>query len=293
MVRGISFSPDGRYLLSASKDQTVRVWDVRQRAAVRVFEGHTDWVWQAVVLKDGKRALSCGSDGVVLWRLETGEILGRSSGHRRHVRGMGLSPGQESLLVFVMDGSLEVWDVETFARRAVRPVKDQVGFRVWMEVCFSPDGAQVATNGNTGVLLWNGDASRLEGVLAGPHTRAGHYAYAPDGRLLAVGYEDGKVRLWNRETREIVRTMEGHDGYVHGLAFTSDGRFLISGSYDRTVRVWELRSGKRVKTLEAGYPVLQVAASPDGRYIAASCDGTSSSGTPSESNPVVLWELLR
>ena len=63
MVFGVRFSPDGRYLLSHSFDQTVRLWDVMARRRLLVFS------LQAVVMDacfspDGRMVVAAGNDGI-------------------------------------------------------------------------------------------------------------------------------------------------------------------------------------------------------------------------------------
>ena len=67
----VAFTPDARYLLSAGKDATVRLWDVRTGSAVRVVKGHSGAVADLVVDRDGGTAASVGADGSArLWFLD-------------------------------------------------------------------------------------------------------------------------------------------------------------------------------------------------------------------------------
>jgi len=69
-VHGAVFLPDGKRILSASYDQTVRLWDVATGKEVCRFFGHTNWAWPVAVSPDGKFGLSGGLDKTVrLWRL--------------------------------------------------------------------------------------------------------------------------------------------------------------------------------------------------------------------------------
>src|SRR4051812_9385829 len=79
--RRVTFSPDGRYALSASPDRMVVLWDVESGREVRSFKGHTDLVWCVAFSPDGSRALSAGRDKTVrLWDVESGRELRRFEG---------------------------------------------------------------------------------------------------------------------------------------------------------------------------------------------------------------------
>jgi WD40 repeat protein len=76
-------------------------------------------------------------------------------------------------------------------------------------------------------------------------------AFSPDGRLLAGGGEDNKVRLWDPATGQRIGILSGHTERVGSVAFSPDGRLLASGSDDKTVRLWDPATGQPLRTLTA------------------------------------------
>lgn len=97
-------------------------------------------------------------------------------------------------------------------------------------------------------------------------------ALSPDAAILATDDPASKeVRLWNlRQVREI-GTLRGHTDSINALSFSHDGILLVSGADDHTVIVWRWAEGKPLLTMEVGAPVLSVALSPDGSWVAAGC----------------------
>lgn len=59
-VNWVRHSPDGRNIITASRDRTVRIWDAESCEELEVFRGHQDWVWAAVFMPDGQHILSAG-----------------------------------------------------------------------------------------------------------------------------------------------------------------------------------------------------------------------------------------
>jgi WD40 repeat protein len=70
-------------------------------------------------------------------------------------------------------------------------------------------------------------------------------AYAPDGRTLASGSEDGTVRLWDVSTAQERLVLRGFGNYVRALAFSRDGERLAAATHrDNRIRLWDAASGQ-------------------------------------------------
>ncbi|KAK3810111.1 MAG: WD40-repeat-containing domain protein [Benniella sp.] len=105
-------------------------------------------------------------------------------------------------------------------------------------------------------------------------------AYSPDGKLLAVGTEDGNVYLYMTVNWEKTRTLIGHTDAASCIAFSPSGDQIATASQDFTVQLWEVESGESRRILEHDYWVHGVAFSSRGDLI-ASCSGRT----------VQLWDV--
>src|SRR5262249_1021472 len=106
-VNAVTPTPDGRFLVSASHDRTLKIWDLMNGRPVRTLAGHRGRVSAMVVTPDGRYALSGSLDGTLkLWDLATGVAgLGRDE-HSRGVSALTLTPDGRCALSGSTDGTL-------------------------------------------------------------------------------------------------------------------------------------------------------------------------------------------
>jgi eukaryotic-like serine/threonine-protein kinase len=93
-------------------------------------------------------------------------------------------------------------------------------------------------------------------------------AFAPDGKTLAMGLDDGAVKLWNPANSQVIRTLHAHQGPVWSLAYSPDGAYLVTSSDDGAAKLWDMGADKEPLLLEHQTPVRAIAFSSDNRTLA-------------------------
>ena len=208
-ITGLAFSPDGRWLASASCSALDRSYD----------------------------------DSVRLWDVATGRQLLRFSGQQRCMSDVAFSP--DGRLVAASGGGrsdvervVRVWEAAT--GRGIHILAGHTGSV--RSVAFSPNGRQLASGGGDGqIIVWDVNSGRPVRTLLGHGDYVNALQFSPTGRLLISGSRDGSVRLWDPQvpTAELalLATRKGSGDWV---AATPNGLFDGSSQGMQELIAWRI-----------------------------------------------------
>jgi WD40 repeat protein len=274
-VHGIAFAPDGRLVATASRDTTVRLWDLDGNPQA-LLRGHTDCVWSVAFAPDGNRLASASGDGTVrLWNHAERLALRRGTAFCDLHASVASYPAAfaplgQALATTCRAGAFRLLDVKTGRLLAVLGGPADAAY----QLAFAPDGRHVATASTTGeIRIWDVASRQPVGKMTAHDNAATALAFSPDGRVLASAGADQTAGLWDWESGRLLARLVGHRATVRGLAFAPDGRTLATVSSDATVRLWDVPSGRPRATLRGHVGgVWGVAYSPNGRVLVTAAE---------------------
>lgn len=203
--------------------------------------------------------------------------LAQLRGHGGPVKALAISAGGKEAVSGSFDSSAIVWSLErNAAERVLRFHESAVN-----AVAILPD-RWIVTGGEDGkIAIWR-DGPVPERVLTGHTAPIVALAVSPDGKLIASASWDRTVRLWSVGAGE-PRVLEGHQQNVNGVAFSPDAKSVISVSHDPQLRIWPL-DGSAPTIVTLATPLNAVTVAKDGEIVAGGADGTvfffSSAGEP-------------
>jgi WD40 repeat protein len=274
VVSAIAFTNDGRQVISASWDETLRVWDVAAGRHLKTLTGHRDWVLD-VVVPDEKRLLSVSQHTVRIWNAASFEEeqsfagLGGAS-----VSAATLSDDGKLLAIGGRDGTVQLWNVGDS-----KPSETFGGFRSWVNtVSFAPNGKTLTAGSRTGRIKIFDVKDGTERATLEAHGGKQVLALAinPSSDTLASGGFDSTVQLWDLATGKEQAKLSGHKGVVTAVAWSADGRRLASGERHGHIKLWDTNAANRLITTLAGhfdkrlgFSVTALAFSPDGHRLAS------------------------
>ncbi|XVQ15516.1 WD40 repeat domain-containing serine/threonine protein kinase [Spirillospora sp. CA-255316] len=271
-VGAVAFSPDGKTLATASRDKTVRFWDVVARTSLnQPLTGHSDAVEAVAFSPDGRTLATGGADETMrLWDAVSRAPLGKPfTDHIDPVRAVAFSPDGKTLATGDGNGTVWLWNLRTREHTDV-PLVHSNGVSA---VAFSPDGKTLASS-STGVDLWDVAIRRpVYRPLKGDTNAVGALAFSPDGKTLATA-SHWAVQLWNTRTRKPIGDPLARTGSVGALALSPDGKLMATASSDKTVRLWDVAARRPLSRPLPGHTntVTALAFSPDGKTFASASD---------------------
>lgn len=240
VVRSVTVMPDGRRVLSAGADGTLRLWDLESGAQLRSLESHGSGIRAVVALPDGRQILSAGEDGILrLWDLESDALPLAHKAHRGAVRALALLPDGERALSAGDDGTLRLWNFQSDA-----PSLYMKGHRgAVFALAVLPDGRHVLSGGEGGeLLLWDLESDAPPRSLGGGHYTVLSVAVLPDGRRVLSGGDAGTLLLWDLQNDAPPRPLIGHHGGVFAITVLPTGRWALSGGAVGMLLLWDLES---------------------------------------------------
>ena len=206
-VTSAQFSADGKTLVTASADNTARLWDVASGKELQALNGHKGWVTSAQFSADGKTALTASEDQTArLWDVASGKELRPLTGHERGVTSAQFSVDGKTVLTASWDETARLWDVASGKEpRALREHE-----RVVISAEFSADGKMVLTaSEDKTARLWDVASGKELRALRGHGTSVTSARFSPDGKTVLTVSGGMPVRLWDcpecRPMEEIAR----------------------------------------------------------------------------------------
>eukprot|EP01028_Stygiella_incarcerata_P011782 TRINITY_DN685_c0_g4_i2.p1 TRINITY_DN685_c0_g4~~TRINITY_DN685_c0_g4_i2.p1 ORF type:complete len:1469 (+),score=420.73 TRINITY_DN685_c0_g4_i2:95-4501(+) len=236
-VRSVDFSPDGRFVATASDDNLILLWDVESASIDRELKGHTDVVRCVRFSPEGTFLASSSEDRTVkVWAMPNGVCRGTLSHHTAWVYAIAFSPNLRFLFSASKDKTIVRWELYN----AVNPETEMTGHSNTVTcVEVSPCGTCLASGSmDETIRIWDTETTNLVGILRGHTSMITSLSFSPCGSYLFSSSGDGTLRKWDVANMEVMSVYRGHEGYVWSVHVSYDGLLVASASEDRTIRIW-------------------------------------------------------
>jgi WD40 repeat protein len=274
-VTTMTFSQDGRYLLSGGEDNALRLWDLNSGQDLRRLPGTVRPVSRVALSPDGNYALSATIHSDVplrlqYWDIARGESVRELKGHVGQVSYTAFLAADGQALTAGHDGTLRQWDVASGKDRVLKKFDTQI-----TRVVLSPDGNQALCLLNDSTLhLWDLKENTEVGAWSGS---VASMTFAANGRQLYAGLTDGKVVVCDLPPAKPEWSepfFHRHRNPVHALAMAPGGKTLVSADQAGMVLLWDTSAHDSVGQWQQPGGVNDLVFARDGRLATANVNGT-------------------
>jgi WD40 repeat protein/serine/threonine protein kinase len=277
------FSPNGRFIVTASEDSTARVWNAETSDLVFPPVTLAGLVRRAVFSPDGSKLATINTDFTAgeftanIWDARTGKNLVKSLRHKDEVNYISFSPDGKKVVTASKDYTAVIWDAET-GLPLTPPLKHTGAI---YSATFSPDGKFIVTaSGDRTARIWNAETAQRVGRSLIHGNEVNRALFSPNGKRILTISDDGTARVWNAKTGEPVVRPLRNAGSVQAASYSPDGKRLVTagGVHGATgaARVWDAETGDLISTVSSQENWIASACfSADGRWILLNADGAA------------------
>jgi len=244
-------------VISASRDRSILRWRIGRGdeeypelgKAERSLRGHSHYVQDVVLSKDGQYALSSSWDKTLrLWDLNFGTTSRLFQGHKGDVLSVAFSPDNRQIVSGSRDKSIKLWNTLGECKCSIDDAHSD-----WVScVKFSPNPLNpivVSAGWDKIVKVWTlSKMFKIQTNLVGHTGYVNALTIAPDGSLCATGGKDGTCMLWDLNEGRHLYSLDAGD-IINTLTFSPNKYWLCAGT-DSGVKIFDLESKAPIQTLD-------------------------------------------
>ncbi|WP_310416500.1 AAA-like domain-containing protein [Chamaesiphon sp. OTE_8_metabat_110] len=214
-VTGVSYSPNGKFIASVSKDNTLKIWQPNGLLLRSIPHPHA--LMDLAIDRDSQKIVTVGDNPQVrVW----------------NPQGQKLTPSLER-----RNSS------DKFIRVAITPDSQYIA------------AATNTDSQDAEVIIWKVSSGKIVKILkfpddlANPSDRTHSFRdlkFSTDGRYLTAASTDTTIKVWDWQTNLSPKILRGHQDWVYSISFSRDGKWLVSsgGGSDKSLKVWEIMGDK-------------------------------------------------
>jgi len=296
-IISLTFSPDGKFLATTSRDDTFILWDVTSRQSLGSWGDHGG----KIVLSEAHNSVAFSTDGklLVFGRLDGSILFWDTSlmhpdgeplyAHREEVQAVSFSPDGKTLYSFGKDRTLHIWDMPS-RQVTESPVAGYMD--MYAHLAFSPGGNILAAGscrfkmGNQCIQIeinfWDTTTGQMVGQPISNQENIHLLEFSPDGRTLVVGYcsrsedllcQQSHLNLYDANTHQLLgKPVKAQGDDLNALVFSPDGKKLAAADSEGNIWIWNFDLNTQFVSGEPQVIILSspqsLAFSPDGQYLA-------------------------
>ncbi|KAJ3022417.1 nuclear mRNA export, poly(A)+RNA binding protein [Thoreauomyces humboldtii] len=271
-ISSVKFSPDGKWLATASADNSVRLYHATTGQFEMTLDGHKQGISDIAWASDSSLVCSASDDTTIrIWNTTSSTSVRTLKGHTNYVFCVNFHPLNNLIVSGSFDETVRIWDVQKGKCLKTLPAhSDPVS-----AVCFNRDGTVIVSCSYDGLIrIWDtatGDC--LKTFIDDDNPPVSFVKFSPNGKYILASTLDNTLRLWSYSNGKCLKTYTGHANTKYCVFSTfsvTGGKWIVSGSEDHLIYIWNLQTKEIVQKLSGHTDVvLCVACHPSINMIAS------------------------
>jgi WD40 repeat protein len=236
-INAVALNPDGKFLATAGKDGSVKIWSAGDFKQLYNLTGHTGPVTGVAFSANGQVLASSGADRTIrFWNPIKGQPIAFVGAHGGSVNALAIHPNNTTAYSVGEDGLLKFWQIPPAPRRTIVTHGGAI-----QALALAGDGNQVLTGGADKTVRLSTLANAKEvRTYAGPAAAVESVAFNSNATLVAAGTADSRLFLWNAPDPKPVSQAYAHGGPVTGVAFHPQNTQLLTAGGDGLLKLWAM-----------------------------------------------------
>ncbi|KAL7789848.1 WD40 repeat-like protein [Trichoderma ceciliae] len=278
-VKSVTFSADGRYLVSGSDDHTVKIWDAKTGKERQTLKGHSYSISSVAFSADGRHIASGSGDNTIkIWDAITGKERHTLKGHSDIFDLIAFSADSCYLASQSWGHTIKIWNITTGKEQQIlKGHKRKV-----ISFTFSADGCSLISGSNDNTIkIWDIKTGKERRTIKVSNNPFHSVTFSTDGRYLALGFKNHIIKIWNITTGKEYQTLKSYQRWLSSITFSLDNNYLAAVSHDN-IKIWDITTGKKQQTLKGHSSLItSVSFSADGYLASGSSDWT-----------IKIWDII-
>lgn len=277
-IGDVAVSKDGKWGLSSSNQNAVRLWDLSTGECVRIL-AKAPWHETGVAFLPDEKQIICAkwTGELEIIEVETGELK-RTIKPNTGIRNVAVIPGKNRIIYYNWKDEVYLFDLKNDHSIKLDYEKSKNGFL--KSIGFPEDGKMLALVTHQKVDFFGTDSGKLIKSQEGSPSYVRSFVFFKNGKKCLVGFGNDTVGVFETKTWKMIHSFPTNIKDLQTIGLTKDEKRVFAGFAGYTLALFRLDDGKELWR-ETGPSVTSCAMTPDGKSVF----------TGSTRHGVMLWDL--